>query len=166
MTLGPLTAWGSEARPYLPLPTEANRCADYHSSDRRERVRCNLLLCIVAGTLYPAPTVTRQPPLDRVRQRVLIKGYSYRAEKSYTHWIKRYLLCHDKRHLPEMSKPGVGTLLSYLTVAKRVVVSTQKQALGAPLFLLREVMYWSKKSKCLPVRSFSPMRKCKPLLSI
>src|SRR5262245_1841108 len=35
--------------------------------------------------------------LDRVRLAVRARHYSRRTEKAYVHWIKRYILFHDKR---------------------------------------------------------------------
>ncbi|MEM7127679.1 MAG: phage integrase N-terminal SAM-like domain-containing protein [Chloroflexota bacterium] len=32
--------------------------------------------------------------LDRVRNLLRLKNYAYSTEKSYTHWIKRYILFH------------------------------------------------------------------------
>ncbi len=42
--------------------------------------------------------------LDLVRQRIRLKGYSIRTEKSYTEWIRRYILFHGKQHPKEMGK--------------------------------------------------------------
>ena len=36
--------------------------------------------------------------LDQVRDRIRLKNYSYRTEKSYISWIKRFILYHNKRH--------------------------------------------------------------------
>ncbi len=40
--------------------------------------------------------------LDKVRQRIRLKGYSIRTEKSYVSWIKRFVPFHDKRHPQNM----------------------------------------------------------------
>ena len=42
--------------------------------------------------------------LDRVRQRIRLKGYSIRTEKSYVSWIRRYILFHGKRHPRESGR--------------------------------------------------------------
>jgi hypothetical protein len=34
--------------------------------------------------------------LDRVRDAVRLKNYSYRTEKAYVRWVKRYILFHQK----------------------------------------------------------------------
>jgi uncharacterized protein YfbU (UPF0304 family) len=41
--------------------------------------------------------------LDRVRNRIRVKGYSIRTEQSYVSWIRRFILFHNKRH-PQWEK--------------------------------------------------------------
>lgn len=36
--------------------------------------------------------------LDQVRESIRRHHYSYRTEQAYVHWIKRYILFHNKRH--------------------------------------------------------------------
>ena len=55
-------------------------------------------------------------------------------------WIRRYILFHGKRHPTEMGAPEVTQFLTSLAVDRRVAASTQNQALGALLFLYREVL--------------------------
>jgi hypothetical protein len=52
--------------------------------------------------------------LDQVRDRIRLKHYSYRTEKSYISWIKRYILFHDKRHPLEMGRPEIDAFLTHL----------------------------------------------------
>ncbi|MCD6507695.1 phage integrase N-terminal SAM-like domain-containing protein [Candidatus Poribacteria bacterium] len=61
------------------------------------------------------------PPklLDRVRETLRRKHYSYRTEQAYVNWIKRYI--------------------THLAVNENVASSTQNQVLSALLFLYREV---------------------------
>ncbi len=67
--------------------------------------------------------------------------YSYRTEKSYLHWAKRYILFHQKRHPAQMGLPEIGQFLDYLAEQERVSASTQNQALSALLFLYRQVLH-------------------------
>jgi integron integrase len=55
-------------------------------------------------------------------------------------WIRRYILFHRKRHPAEMGAPEVTQFLTALAVERKVAASTQNQALGALLFLYREVL--------------------------
>ncbi|MDP1605317.1 MAG: integron integrase [Rhodocyclaceae bacterium] len=69
-----------------------------------------------------------------------VKHYSIRTETQYVHWIKRFILFHDKRHPREMGAPEVEAFLTDLAVVGGVSASTQNQALSALLFLYREVL--------------------------
>jgi len=78
--------------------------------------------------------------LDQVRLRCRTKHYSLRTEKTYCHWIRRFILFHNKRHPCDMSAPEVESFLTALAVKSNVAASTQNQALAAILFLYREVL--------------------------
>lgn len=78
--------------------------------------------------------------LDRVRETLRRKHYSYRTEQAYVHWIKRFILFHNKRHPQEMGAPEIEAFLTHLAVHEHVAASTQNQALQAILFLYREVL--------------------------
>jgi integron integrase len=78
--------------------------------------------------------------LDQVRQAIRTRHYSYRTEKAYGHWIKRFILFHDKRHPAEMGEAEIARFLSSLATDSRVSASTQNQALNALLFLYHEVL--------------------------
>src|SRR5690606_34181075 len=62
------------------------------------------------------------------------------TEHAYTHWIRRFILFHGKRHPREMGAPEVEAFLSDLAVQRNVAASTQNQALAAILFLYRDVL--------------------------
>lgn len=88
-----------------------------------------------------APQSVRQPRLlDQVRDRIRRKGYSIRTEKSYAHWIKRFILFHGKRHPKDMGAAEVEAFLTHLAVEGNVAAATQNLALSAILFLYREVL--------------------------
>ena len=78
--------------------------------------------------------------LDQVRQALRVKHYAIRTEEAYTHWIKRFILFHHKRHPSEMNTPEIEVFLTYLAVHEQVTASTQNQALAALLFLYRQVL--------------------------
>lgn len=51
----------------------------------------------------------RQPRLlAQVRERCRFKRYSIRTEAAYTHWIRRFILFHDKRHPRTMGAAAPG----------------------------------------------------------
>jgi len=84
---------------------------------------------------------TQRPRLlDQVRDRIRRLSYSYRTEKTYVHWIRRFILFHGKRHPTDMGAEEVEAYLTHLAVKRRVSASTQNQALSAILFLYRQVL--------------------------
>lgn len=89
----------------------------------------------------PGTPATNNPPklLDQVRDRIRVKHYSIRTETQYVHWIKRFILHHDKRHPREMGAKEVEAFLTHLATHGNVSAATQNQALAAILFLYREI---------------------------
>ena len=75
-----------------------------------------------------------------MRRIMRVKHYSLRTEKSYVHWVRRYIFYHNKRHPQEMGAGEVQSFLSYLAVNQRVSASTQNQALNALVFLYKHVL--------------------------
>src|SRR5215470_4910020 len=73
--------------------------------------------------------------LDQVRSVLRFRHYSYQTEKTYIHWIKRFIFFHGKRHPGEMGKEEVEQFLTSLAVDRYVSAATQNQALHALLFL-------------------------------
>jgi integron integrase len=78
--------------------------------------------------------------LDQLRSVIRAKHYSYRTEKAYVGWVRRFILFHDKRHPRDMGKKEIEAFLSHLAVKRRVAAATQNQALNGILFLYREVL--------------------------
>ena len=78
--------------------------------------------------------------LDIVRDKIRLKHYSISTERTYVHWIKRYILFHNKRHPIEMGKVKIEQFLTWLAVEKKVSPTTQNQAFSAILFLYKEVL--------------------------
>ncbi len=82
----------------------------------------------------------KSPFLNRVREVIRTRHYSIRTEQSYVHWVKRFILFHDKRHPNELGETEVAAFLSHLAVDRQVSPSTQNQALNALVFLYRYVL--------------------------
>jgi integron integrase len=91
-----------------------------------------------------AANAPARPPkpklLDQVQQAIRRRRYSDRTEKAYVHWIKRFILFHNKRHPAEMAELEIAQFLSSLATEGRVSASTQNQALNALLFLYNDVL--------------------------
>lgn len=98
-----------------------------------------------SGRLPPTALEAAHPPsrfrlLDRVRLRARERRYSRRTEKAYLHWIRRFVLFHDRRHPNTMGAPELRAFLSHLAVNERVSASTQNQARAAVVFLYESVL--------------------------
>ncbi len=78
--------------------------------------------------------------LDRVRHAARAKHFSYRTEQCYVYWAERFIRFHGIRHPDTMGEPEVEAFLTDLAVNGRVAASTQNQALGALLFLYRNIL--------------------------
>ena len=96
---------------------------------------------------------------DTVRDALRTRHYAYKTEKTYMHWVKRYVNFIKPIHPREAGSEGVKRFLTHLAVDLHVSATTQNQALAALLFLykLYEVDLGSldivraKKSTYLPV---------------
>ena len=84
--------------------------------------------------------IERQGLLAEVQSRIRARHLSLRTEKTYLHWIRRYIRHHDRRHPREMGAPEVEDFLTTLAVKNQISASTQNQALAAVLFLYRDVL--------------------------
>lgn len=84
----------------------------------------------------------RQPPrlLDQVRQKIRFLHYSRKTEQAYVHWIRRYIIFHNKRHPKDMGGDEIASFLNYLANRDNVSASTQNQALTAIVFLYKQIL--------------------------
>jgi integron integrase len=75
-----------------------------------------------------------------VRQAIRLRHYSRSTEEAYVGWVKRFVLFHQRRHPAELGEREIAAFLTHLAVEAKVAASTQNQALGALLFLYRDVL--------------------------
>ncbi len=92
-----------------------------------------------------APSAANEVPavLERLRQRLRTRHYSYRTEQSYADWARRflaYLVERQATQRPRVDSEALRDFLTHLAVRQRVSASTQNQAMSALLFLCREVL--------------------------
>mgnify|MGYP003651424271 CR=1 FL=1 len=78
--------------------------------------------------------------MEQVSRSIRLHHYSYETEKSYSQWIRRFILFHNKRHPIDMGVEEIQAYLSHLATDRRVSASTQNQALSALLFLYQKVL--------------------------
>jgi integron integrase len=100
-------------------------------------------LCSVPPpTKMPAPT--RKTDLQALREAVIkalrLEHYALKTEKTYWHWIRRFVLYHHGRKPSDMDAPEILAFLSHLALNLNVAASTQNQALNAIVFLYRKIL--------------------------
>lgn len=73
-----------------------------------------------------------------------MKHYSYSTERTYLHWIKRFLdygtQTREKGTVAAFEADDFKNFISYLALKEKVAASTQNQAFNAVLFLFRNVL--------------------------
>jgi integron integrase len=77
--------------------------------------------------------------MDELRDKIRVKQYSYKTEKTYLQWAERFIRFHGLRHPKEMGRLEVEAFLTNLANSG-VSASTQNQALAAILFMYREML--------------------------
>jgi len=57
-----------------------------------------------------ATPATTQPPklMDRVRESLRVHRYALSTERTYCHWIKRFIFFHGKRHPAHLVRWAAG----------------------------------------------------------
>jgi integron integrase len=74
---------------------------------------------------------------ETVRHALRTRHYAYRTEKTYMHWIRRYVRFIQPIHPREAGTDDVKRFLLHLAVDRGVSAATQNQALAALLFLYK-----------------------------
>jgi len=92
-------------------------------------------------TSKPTSSPQGKKLLDQYRDQIRLKQYSPRTEETYTHWVREYILFHNKRHPREMGVLEINRFITHLVVERKASASTQNQALSAILFLYRNLLH-------------------------
>jgi len=102
--------------------------------------------------------MTKSPFLTAIQQDLRQKGYALKTEKTYLHWIKRFILFHQKRHPETLGSEEVRLFLSSLANDGNVTINTQKSALNALAFLYNKYL-----DQPLGDLDFNPAKRSRPL---
>ena len=94
--------------------------------------------------------------MDQVHEVMRFHHYSLSTEKSYIHWILRYIRFNNRQHPKDMGKHEIERFLSHLAMNRDVSASTQNQALNAILFLYKEVLKTPIKAEIRALRATRP----------
>ena len=78
--------------------------------------------------------------MEECRSVMRTRHLAYRTEKSYLHWIKRFILFNQKEHPSKMGDAEVVRFLSYIASDRQCSPSTQTQALCALAFMYKHVI--------------------------
>lgn len=76
----------------------------------------------------------------QVRQDLRDKGYAYQTEKTYLHWIKRFITFHEMKHPRSMGEAHINQFLSHLGGRRDCSPATQRIALNALVYLYRKCL--------------------------
>lgn len=101
--------------------------------------------------------------MDAVRAEMRARGYAYPTERTYLHWIKRFILFHGKRHPREMGKPEIEAFLNHLAAVAAVSPSTQRTALNALMYLY--IKYLDREPESLSFNYAKPGRRLPTVLT-
>jgi len=112
-----------------------NTCDTSNSLIRLHHFPPNQSIARIASNMPPTRRL-----LDEVRKAIRLRHYSYRTEKTYVHWIWRFVVFHGKQHPKLLGGEEVEKFLSHLAQERNVAAATQSQALAALLFLYKRVL--------------------------
>lgn len=73
--------------------------------------------------------------LDNLRLHMREAGLAYTTERTYIHWVRRFIVFHRKRHPRDMGAPEVEHFLTHLSEERDCSVGTQRIALNALVYL-------------------------------
>ena len=96
--------------------------------------------------------------LNEYRTVLRLQHKSYRTEKSYVAWVRRFLTDIGPVRPEDIGPEHVRHFLSFLAVERQVAVATQEQAFNALLFLCRFVLHVEIDGLATTIRSRRPKR--------
>lgn len=101
--------------------------------------------------------------MDQLRRHMRDGGYAWKTEKTYTHWIRRFILFHGKQHPRSLSAIHVEQYLSHLGNERQCSPATQRIALNALIYLF--VKFLGVPLELLDYRKASPKRRLPVVLT-
>jgi integron integrase len=95
--------------------------------------------------------------VDQLRTDIRARGYAFSTERTYLHWIKRYIIFNQRRHPNDMGKADIEAFLNHLAVTATVSPSTQRTALNALMYLYTK--YYGREPESLSFSYAKPTRR-------
>jgi integron integrase len=96
--------------------------------------------------------------VDAVRTACRRRNFAASTEKTYLHWIKRYVRFHELQHPADLGAEHLQDYLTHLATRRKVAASTQNQALNALVFLYKHVLHYEIEELGGFVRARKPRR--------
>ena len=108
--------------------------------------RVNAAACGRSGTVNRMPDVPSKGAVDlgdsawerRMVACIRSRHLAWTTEKTYRHWARRWVAFCAPKPAAELTSEDVRNFLTHLAVKERISAATQRQALNAQVFLLRE----------------------------
>jgi integrase len=82
----------------------------------------------------------KSPLLQSLQSNLRLQHLSRRTEAAYVYWSKRFVRFCGLRHPSDLGATEVRRFLTHLLMERHLSAATQQQALGALLFLYRNVL--------------------------
>ncbi|WP_116367984.1 integron integrase [Parahaliea mediterranea] len=101
--------------------------------------------------------------MDVLRADIRARGYAYATERTYLHWIRRFIYFHDKRHPRDLGSAEIEAFLNHLAVSANASPSTQRTALNALMFLYSK--HFGLPAETLTFQRAKPTRQLPTVLS-
>lgn len=103
----------------------------------------------------------KSPFLSSISDEMMRRRYAKRTIETYLHWIKGFIVFHNKQHPGSLGSDAVEAYLDYLVLNRNVASATQALVLNALSFLYKEILrkplstelkfFKSQKARKLPV---------------
>ena len=101
--------------------------------------------------------------MDNLRADLRGRGYALTTERTYLHWIKRFIYFHDYRNPESMGKLEMEAFLNHLAVRRQVSPATQRIALNAVMYLY--LKFYERAPEELAFKFAKPTRRLPTVLS-
>lgn len=96
--------------------------------------------------------------LSGIYDEMMRRRYAKRTIETYLHWIKSYIIFHDKQHPNLLGDADVEAYLDHLVLKRNVASSTQALVLNALSFLYKEIVRKPLSLELIFVKSQKPRK--------
>lgn len=100
----------------------------------------------------------KSPFLSRIYDEMMRRRYAKRTIETYLHWIKGYIVFHNKQHPSLLGDADVEAYLDHLVLSRNVAGATQALVLNALSFLYKEILRTPLSAELKFVKSQKPRK--------